>query len=93
MANLTWRGGILAGLVTSSPELRGKGLELFQAVVPRLARVAGLWNLANPHYESALHELTGAAQVLRGTATPWNFGRPARSRVHSKRPQRGEPAR
>jgi hypothetical protein len=70
VANLTWQGVILTGLVTSSPELRGKGVELFHAVVPRLARVAGLWNPANPHQESASDELTGAAQVLSGTATP-----------------------
>jgi ABC-type uncharacterized transport system substrate-binding protein len=47
-ASLAQPGGNLTGLAILSPELTAKRLELLKEVVPRLARVAVLWNPANP---------------------------------------------
>src|SRR3712207_2100859 len=41
-------GGNLTGLSNVAPELMGKRLELLKEVVPRIARVAVLWNPGNP---------------------------------------------
>lgn len=41
-------GGNVTGLTTIVPDLEGKRLELLKAMIPRLSRVAVLWNPANP---------------------------------------------
>src|SRR5499425_2284589 len=47
-------GGNVTGLITLSRELGGKRLELFKEAVPKLARVAVLYDPANP---PSLHEV------------------------------------
>jgi putative ABC transport system substrate-binding protein len=42
-------GGNVTGLVFMHPELSGKRLELLRAAVPRLSRLAVVWNGANPY--------------------------------------------
>ena len=47
-----------------SPELSGKRLELLKLVVPKVSRVAVLWNAANPVAALELKETEFAAQAL-----------------------------
>jgi putative ABC transport system substrate-binding protein len=49
VANLARPGGNVTGMSLMAPELGGKRLELLMELLPRLARVAVLWNAANPY--------------------------------------------
>src|SRR5215471_2528837 len=49
VASLARPGGNVTGMSLMSPELGGKRLELLKELLPRLARVAVLWNAANPY--------------------------------------------
>jgi ABC-type uncharacterized transport system substrate-binding protein len=64
VASLARPGGNVTGLSTLAPELSGKRLELLQEVVPGMARVAFLWNAANPANASVWHETQAAAGAL-----------------------------
>jgi putative ABC transport system substrate-binding protein len=64
VANLARPGGIVTGLSLPSHELEEKQLELLKEVVPKLARVALLFNPDNPASEPHLRELQGAAHAL-----------------------------
>jgi putative ABC transport system substrate-binding protein len=67
-------GGNVTGLITLSRELGGKRLELFKEAVPKLARVAVLYDPANP---ASLHEvkelLPADARALKLTIQPWEI--------------------
>jgi len=63
-ASLAQPGGNLTGLAILSPELTAKRLQLLKEVVPRLARVAVLWNPANPGNALMLREVETASQIL-----------------------------
>jgi ABC-type uncharacterized transport system substrate-binding protein len=67
-------GGNVTGLITLSRELGGKRLELFKEAVPKLARVAVLYDPANP---ASLHEvkelLPTDARALKLTIQPWEI--------------------
>ena len=53
-----------------APELEGKRLELLKHVVPRLSRVAVLWNPANPGVRFSTDAAHIAAPALRLTLQP-----------------------
>jgi putative ABC transport system substrate-binding protein len=57
--------GNITGLSSMSPELSGKRLQLLKEAVPKLSRIAVLWNAANPGTAIAFEELQDAARVLR----------------------------
>jgi putative tryptophan/tyrosine transport system substrate-binding protein len=57
-------GGNVTGLSLLTPELAPKRLELLKEAVPTLARVAVLWNAANPVKVLDWHETQAAASVL-----------------------------
>ena len=63
-ASLARPGGNITGMSAVSPELNGKRLELLKATVPRLARVALLWNSAEPNAAAFLRETRVAAHIL-----------------------------
>jgi len=63
-ASLTKPGGNLTGLAILSPELTSKRLQLLKEAVPRLSRVAVLWNPANPGNVLMLREVETASQTL-----------------------------
>ena len=64
-------GGNVTGITTLSRELGGKRLELLKEAVPKLARVAVLYDPANPNSVRAVKEvLPVAARALRLTLQP-----------------------
>src|SRR4030095_5179110 len=48
VASLAQPGGNITGMSLMTPDVAGKRLELLKEVLPRVARVAVLWNAANP---------------------------------------------
>ena len=65
VASLARPGGNLTGPSLMLPELIGKQLELLKEVVPKVSRVAVLWNSANPLGPPQMREAEGAARALR----------------------------
>jgi putative tryptophan/tyrosine transport system substrate-binding protein len=64
--------GNVTGLTILNPELGGKRLELFKEAVPKLARVAVLYDPALPSSVIEVKEvLPVAARALRLTLQPW----------------------
>ncbi len=63
-------GGNITGPSMMMPELVGKQLELLKEVVPRVSRVAVLWNPAHPTGAPQLREAEGAARALRVRLQP-----------------------
>jgi len=49
VATLARPGGNVTGMSLMTPDIGGKRLELLKELLPRLARVAVLWNAANPY--------------------------------------------
>jgi putative ABC transport system substrate-binding protein len=70
VASLAQPGGNVTGLTILAPELEGKRMELLKEAVPRLSRVAVLWNSANPAVKNFVKETEIAAQTLRLTPQP-----------------------
>jgi putative ABC transport system substrate-binding protein len=64
VASLARPGGNVTGSTTIAQELEGKRLELLREVVPRLSRVAVLWNPANPVQPIILKQTQLAAPAL-----------------------------
>src|SRR6266498_3936970 len=65
-------GGNVTGLTNLSTELGGKRLELLKEAVPKIARVAVLYDPASPSSGLTLKEvLPVAARSLRLTVHPW----------------------
>ena len=65
-------GGNVTGLTNLSAELGGKRLELLKEAVPKVARVAVLYDPANPASVLEVKEvLPVAARALRLTIQPW----------------------
>ena len=54
-------GSNVTGLAFMHPELSGKRLELLKAAVPKLSRLAVLWNGANPYKAVDMKEVQAAA--------------------------------
>jgi ABC-type uncharacterized transport system substrate-binding protein len=63
-------GGNVTGLTIISPELSGKRIELLKESVPKLSRLAVLWNPANPTHVTALRESQATAKTLGLQAVP-----------------------
>jgi putative ABC transport system substrate-binding protein len=70
VASLARPGGNITGLSQMSPELSGKKLELLKEIVPKLLRVAVIWNPANPGTATDFKETETAAQFLRLALQP-----------------------
>jgi putative ABC transport system substrate-binding protein len=64
VASLARPGGNIAGLSLMLPDLVGKQLELLKEVVPKISRVALLWNPANPGNASQVPHAQDAARAL-----------------------------
>jgi putative tryptophan/tyrosine transport system substrate-binding protein len=57
-------GGNVTGMSLMVPELGGKRLELLKELLPRLARVAVLWNAANPYSALVFKQVQAAGTIL-----------------------------
>jgi putative tryptophan/tyrosine transport system substrate-binding protein len=64
VASLARPGGNITGLTTVAAELGAKRLQLLLEVVPKISRVAFLWNPANPGNAAHFENVQAAAQVL-----------------------------
>jgi putative ABC transport system substrate-binding protein len=64
VASLARPGGNVTGMSIMSPDLGGKRLELLKELLPALARVAVLWNAANPYSANVFKETQGAGRTL-----------------------------
>ncbi len=62
--SLAQPGGNVTGLSLMMSDLGGKRLELLKELVPRLSRVAVLWNSTNPYPTIAFKETQQAAHTL-----------------------------
>jgi len=61
-ASLARPGGNITGLATGNVELFPKHIELLKTAVPKLSRVAVLWNSGNEAHPSRLKQLQAVAQ-------------------------------
>jgi putative ABC transport system substrate-binding protein len=64
VASLARPGGNVTGLTIMAPDLVGKRLELLKEVVPKVSRVALLWNPDNPANAAMSREAEAAARAL-----------------------------
>jgi ABC-type uncharacterized transport system substrate-binding protein len=64
VASLARPGGNVTGMSMMVPDLGGKRLELLKELLPRLARVAVLWNAANPYPARVFKEVQAAGGTL-----------------------------
>jgi putative ABC transport system substrate-binding protein len=64
VASLARPGGNVTGLSLMMSDVSGKRLELLKELVPRLARVAVLWNSTNPYPKVVFKETQDAARTL-----------------------------
>ena len=84
--SLAHPGGNVTGLTNLSPELGGKRLELLKEVVPKLVRVAVLYDPALPSNVVQVKEtLPVAARALGLTLQPWEVRAADGSRRYSPR--------
>src|SRR5262249_40128690 len=64
ITNLAHPGNNVTGLSLMVPDIAGKRLELLKEILPRLTRVAVLWNAANPYPAIVFKEIQATAQRL-----------------------------
>jgi putative tryptophan/tyrosine transport system substrate-binding protein len=57
-------GGNVTGMSLMAPDIAGKRLELLKELLPRLARVAVLWNAANPYSALVFKQVQAASGTL-----------------------------
>ena len=64
MASLARPGGNVTGMSLMVPDLGAKRLELLKELLPRLSRVAVLWNAANPYSALVYKETQAGGRTL-----------------------------
>src|SRR5215470_5792559 len=64
VANLAHPGGNVTGLTMMIPDLSAKRLQLLKEAIPRLTRVAVLWNPDTPYTRDVIDQLKTAAPSL-----------------------------
>jgi putative ABC transport system substrate-binding protein len=77
VTNLAHPGGNLTGLSLMGVDLSAKRLELLKEAIPRLARVAVLWNPATPFHAKAVEDIQAASRALSIYVTLVAAQRPA----------------
>lgn len=70
VASLPRPGGNVTGMTVLGPELEGKRLGLLKKAIPKISRVAVLWNPANPAIKFYYEEAEKAAAFLKVTLDP-----------------------
>jgi ABC-type uncharacterized transport system substrate-binding protein len=80
VANLAHPGGNVTGLSLMVADLSAKRLQLLKEAIPRLTRVAVLWNPGTPYHPKVVDELKAVAPSMAielsfvGARTPEEFG-------------------
>ena len=80
VTNLARPGGNVTGLSQMTADLSAKRLQLLKETIPRIARVAVLWNPDTPYHSKVIEDLKAAAPSLSiklsfvGVRTPEQFG-------------------
>jgi putative tryptophan/tyrosine transport system substrate-binding protein len=80
VTNLAHPGGNVTGLSLMSTDLNAKRLQLLKEAIPRLTRVAILWNPDTPYHTKVVEDLKAVAPLLSielsfvGVRTPEEFG-------------------
>jgi putative ABC transport system substrate-binding protein len=64
ISSLTRPGANVTGVSTAATDIVGKQVQLLRDALPRLSRVAVLWNPGNPFHPAQLREAQAAAQTL-----------------------------
>jgi putative tryptophan/tyrosine transport system substrate-binding protein len=64
VASLARPGGNITGLTTLAPDLSAKRVQLLKEMMPRLSRLAVLWNSANPANAAGWRQTEEAARTL-----------------------------
>jgi len=64
VASLARPGGNITGMSLMAPDVAGKRLELLKELLPQFARVAVLWNAANPYSANVFKEMQVAGRAL-----------------------------
>jgi putative ABC transport system substrate-binding protein len=64
VASLARPGGNITGLANSFTELRGKQMELLKETIPKLSRVAVIWNPNSPAGDSGSRYMTLGGRIL-----------------------------
>jgi len=85
IASLARPGGNITGLSSLRADLSGKRLELLKETVPKISRVAVLWNSALPTAALYLNQTEVAARELRLQIQSLEVGLLTSSRVSSRR--------
>jgi len=70
VASLARPGGNITGTTASYPELAGKRVQLLKEAVPKISRVAVIWNPKNEDEPAQWRETQAAARALGVTAQP-----------------------
>lgn len=84
--NLAHPGGNITGPSSMYADLVGKQLEVLKEIVPKLSRVAVLWNPANAAWQARMLKATGvAAQALGGKSNSWRRAVPTNWRGRLRR--------
>ncbi len=79
VASLAHPGGNVTGLSIMLAELSAKRLQLLKEAIPRITRIAVLWNPATPYHQKAVGDLKAVAVSLAielsfvGVGTPEEF--------------------
>ena len=92
VASLAHPGGNVTGLTIMATDISAKRLQLLKETVPRVTRVAVLWNPDTPYHPKVIEELKAAAPALSiqlsfvGARTVEQFGPAfsAMSRAHAQ---------
>ncbi len=77
VTSLAHPGGNLTGLSLMGVDLSAKRLQLLKEAIPRLARVAVLWNPATPFHGKSVRDIKTAARALSINVTLVAAQRPA----------------
>jgi putative ABC transport system substrate-binding protein len=64
VASLARPGGNVTGTSLMVPDIGGKRLDLLKKLLPRISRVAILWNAANPYPANVFRETESAARMM-----------------------------
>jgi putative tryptophan/tyrosine transport system substrate-binding protein len=70
VAGLGRPGGNVTGLSLMAPEIIGKQMQLLKELIPKVSRIAVLWNPANPSGAPQLQEAEVAARALKVQLQP-----------------------